>query len=112
MSFDTLLAALEACARSEWIEDCNIWLYRGPAEEWESYEIDMAVPLSPDEFENKIQGIYQHQTQRSQSPGGRGKTARNTWDLARDINSLTAKTYDALGLAEYEAIECFKKFKL
>ena len=71
----------------------------------------MAVPLSPDEFENKIQGIYQHQTQRSQSPGHAGKANSNTWDLARDINRNTAEIYDALGLAEYEAIECFKRFK-
>jgi glucosamine-6-phosphate deaminase len=111
LSFEVLRAALEQCADSEWIQDCNIWLYKGPADEWEANEIDMAVPLSPDEFENKIQGIYQHQTQRSQSPGHAGKANSNTWDLARDINRNTAKIYDALGLAEYEAIECFKRFK-
>jgi glucosamine-6-phosphate deaminase len=72
----------------------------------------MAVPLSPDEFENKIQGIYQHQTQRSQSPGREGKKSSNTWDLAREINHSTAGVYDALGLAEYEAIECFKRYTI
>lgn len=111
LSFEVLRAALEQCADSEWIQDCNIWLYKGPADEWEANEIDMAVPLSPDEFENKIQGIYQHQTQRSQSPGHASKANSNTWDLARDINRNTAEIYDALGLAEYEAIECFKRFK-
>ena len=71
----------------------------------------MAVPLSPGELENKIQGIYQHQTQRSQSPGTASKKTSNTWDLAREINHGTAEIYDALGLADYEAIECFKRFK-
>ena len=55
-----------------------------------------------------LQGIYQHQTQRKQSAGTKSK---NTWDIARGINRNTAKLYDAFGLAEFEAIECFKKFK-
>ena len=110
LSFEVLRAALKQCADSEWFKDCNIWLYKGPADEWEAHEIDMAVPLSPDEFENKIQGIYQHQTQRSQSPGRAGNKSSNSWDLAREINRGTAKIYDGLGLAEYEAIECFKRY--
>jgi glucosamine-6-phosphate deaminase len=110
LSFEVLRAALAACAASDWIKDCNIWLYKGPAQEWEAHEIDMAVPLSPSELENKIQGIYQHQTQRSQSPISGDKRVNNTWDLAREINRTTAELYDAIGLAEYEAIECFKKF--
>ncbi|MEN8863134.1 MAG: glucosamine-6-phosphate deaminase, partial [Lentimonas sp.] len=110
LSFEVLCAALEKCADSDWIKECNIWLYKGPADEWEANEIDMAVPLSPDEFENKIQGIYQHQSQRSQSPSRASKKSSNTWDLAREINRSTAEIYDGLGLAEYEAIECFKRF--
>lgn len=110
LSFEVLRAALKQCADSEWFKDCNIWLYKGPADEWEAHEIDMAVPLSPDEFENKIQGIYQHQTQRSQSPGRAGNKSSNSWDLAREINRGTAEIYDGLGLAEYEAIECFKRY--
>jgi glucosamine-6-phosphate deaminase len=108
--FDILQRALVKCEGAEWLKDCLVWLYRGPGQEWESHEIDMAVPLSPDEFENKIQGIYQHQTQRSQSPGTIEKKTNNNWDLARQINHATAATYDALGLAEYEAIECFKRW--
>jgi len=111
LSFEVLRAALEQCASSEWMKDCNIWLYKGPADEWEAHEIDMAVPLSPDEFENKIQGIYQHQTQRSQSPSRASNKSSNSWDLAREINRGTAEIYDNLGLAEYEAIECFKRFE-
>jgi glucosamine-6-phosphate deaminase len=29
--------------------DCWLWLYRGAWYEWELHEIDMAVPLSPNE---------------------------------------------------------------
>lgn len=110
LCFDILCRALAGCKRAEWVRDCHIWLYRGPGQEWETHEIDMAVPLSPDEFQNKIQGIYQHQSQRSQSAGTTEKKTHNTWDLARQINQATAETYDALGLADYEAIECFKRW--
>lgn len=112
LCFEALRAALERCANSDWLADCYIWLYRGPDLAWGIHEIDMAVPLSPDEFGNKIQGIYQHQTQRNQSPGTGDKTTSQTWDLARDMNRQTAVNYDALGLAEYEAMECFKRYYL
>lgn len=111
LCFGILHAALEQCANSAWIKDCTIWLYKGNAQEWEANEIDMAIPLSPDELENKLQSIYQHQTQRKQSPGKSGKKSKNTWDFAREINRSTAKLYDAFGLVEYEAIECLKKFR-
>lgn len=110
--FQVLLNSLARCKDKKWIKDCHIWLYRGPGSEWETHEIDMAVPLSPDEFENKIRGIYQHQTQRSQSPSVSGKRDRNSWNLASDLNRATAVTYDALGMAEYEAIETFKRLKI
>lgn len=108
--FQLLKVALKKCvdAKATWLEDCRCWLFRGSGEEWEMDAIDMAVPLSPDEFTNKIQGIYQHQSQRSQSPVARDDGDRNSWTLARRINQATAKAYDALGLAEYEAIEAFK----
>lgn len=109
--FELLKIALERCAHSDWIQSCNIWLYKGPAEEWVAHEIDMAVPLSPDELETKIQGIYQHQSQRSQSPSRQNNKSHNSWDLTRDINRNTAAIYDKLGLADYEAIECFKRYK-
>jgi glucosamine-6-phosphate deaminase len=108
LSFEVLEKALNRCAQQQWMQDCRIWLYRGPAQEWDMHEIDMAVPLSPEEFETKIQGIYQHQTQRNQNVATTNKKSHNTWDQTREINQGTAKTYDALGMAEYEAIESFK----
>ena len=106
--FGVLLKAFKECSGSAWLKDCTVWLYRGVDQEWEPNEIDMAVPLSPDELKTKLQSIYQHQTQRRQSPGA---DAKNIWDIAREINRGTAKLYDSFGLAEYEAIECFKKFE-
>jgi len=107
LCFGILRTALERCANSEWIKECNVWLYKGTAQEWEADEIDMAVPLSPDELETKLQAIYQHQSQRKQSTS---VDSQNTWDIVRETNCTTAKLFDAFGLAEYEAIECFKKF--
>lgn len=112
LCFEALIRALERCRGEDWFKDCWIWLYRGPGSEWDAHDIDMAVPLSPGELDNKIQGIYQHQTQRSQHPGSADQRSLNLWNLAREINSGTARTYDSLGLAEYEAIECFKRFIL
>lgn len=110
LCFEVLSRALVQCRSEDWFPDCWIWLYRGPGSEWEAHDIDMAVPLSPGELDNKIQGIYQHQTQRSQQPGSADQRSLNLWNLAREVNSGTARTYDSLGLAEYEAIECFKRY--
>ncbi len=110
--FDVLVEALKRCEGASWLADCWIWLYRGPGAEWEMHEMDMAVPLSPDELEFKIKGIYQHQTQRSQSPSVAKQDVHDSWALARQLNSATAQVYDTLGLAEYEAIEGFKHYSL
>lgn len=112
LCFSVLAQALQECRDEDWFKDCWIWLYSGPGTEYEAHDIDMAVPLSPDELDNKIQGIYQHQTQRSQQPGSANQRSLNLWNLAREINTGTAEIYDALGLAEYEAIECFKRYQL
>lgn len=110
LCFRVLRESLVRCGGSAWLADCHIWLYRGPGAEWEAHEIDMAVPLSPDEFENKLHGLYQHQTQRSQSPSLEKGGSSNTWNLASQINRAAARTYDTFGLAEYEAMECFRKW--
>ena len=107
--FNILLKALKKCSESDWLKECTLWFYRGVEKEWPVNEIDMAVPLSPNELKVKLQSIYQHQTQRLQSTES---DAKNIWNVASDINCGTAELYNALGLAEYEAIECFKQFKL
>jgi glucosamine-6-phosphate deaminase len=110
--FSLLRRAIELSVSADWLGDCRVWLYRGVGSEWEVQEMDMAVPLSPDEFENKLHGIYQHQTQRSQSPILSKGSTSNTWDIAQRMNGATAHLYDALGLAEYEAMEGFREWRM
>ncbi|MBK8922819.1 MAG: glucosamine-6-phosphate deaminase [Saprospirales bacterium] len=96
----------ENCA---WLRDCYVWLYRGAWQEWEIENIDMAVPLSPEELLRKRRAIFKHQSQKDR-PLFPGHDAREFWQRAEARNSGTAKLYDQLGLAEYEAIEGFRRY--
>lgn len=107
--FEILRRALTVVADESWTKECRIWLYRSPDKEWETAAIDMAVPFSPRELASKIQAIYHHKTQRSQSPLDAG--LREIWQQAEHSNREIARTYDRLGLAEYEAIEAFQRFR-
>ncbi|HEX8524559.1 MAG TPA: glucosamine-6-phosphate deaminase [Tepidisphaeraceae bacterium] len=93
-----------------WINHCEIWLYRGAWQEWGIDEVEMAVPLAPDEVERKRIAIFKHESQKDRAlfPG---TDTREFWQRAEDRNRATAKTYDKLGLAEYEAIEGFVRWK-
>ena len=90
------------------MKDCYVWLYRGAWQEWDIDEIDMAVPISPDELMKKRKAIFKHQSQKDQ-PLFPGPDSREFWQRAEERNRTTAKTYDQLGLAEYEAIEAFRR---
>lgn len=109
--FEVLRQALTQCASDDWQRECRLWLYRGPDRHWGSAEIDMAVPLSPRELTQKIQAVYQHKSQRSQSPVVTAGQ-HETWQQAEQHNRAIAHEYDALGLAEYEAIEAFERGSL
>ncbi len=107
-----LSAILQACKRvenEEWYQSCEVWLYRGAWHEWEPYEIEMAVPLSPPEVLLKRAAIFKHESQKDRAlfPG---HDPREFWQRAEDRNALTARVYDSLGLAEYEAIEGFVRW--
>ncbi len=95
--------------RVGWIDHCWLWLYRGAWQEWEMENIDMAVPLSPDELMRKRKAIFKHQSQKDR-PLFPGSDAREFWQRAEDRNRGTASMYNKLGLAEYEAIEAFKRY--
>lgn len=92
-----------------WLADCSVWLYRGAWHEWEIENIDMAVPLSPDELLRKRRAIFKHQSQKDR-PLFPGNDSREFWQRAEERNRSTARTYDSLGLQEYEAIEAFKRW--
>ena len=93
-----------------WVKDCVVWLYRGAWQEWGVDEIEMAVPLSPDEVKRKRLAIFKHESQKDRAMFP-GSDAREFWQRAEDRNKKTAEIYDALGLAEYEAIEGFVRWK-
>jgi glucosamine-6-phosphate deaminase len=101
--------AIEICKNEEWAKECYVWLYRGAWQEWDVNEIEMAVPLSPLELKRKRRAIFKHQSQKDR-PLFPGTDAREFWQRSEDRNKGTAQIYDALGLAEYEAIEGFVRY--
>lgn len=109
-----LAAVTEALSRlrdEAWMRECVLWLYRGAWQEWEPQRIEMAVPLSPDEVLRKRTAIFRHQSQKDRALFPGPVDAREFWQRAEDRNRHTARLYDALGLAEYEAIEGFVRWK-
>ncbi len=94
----------------EWMKDCWLWMYRGAWHEWAIHEIEMAVPLSPEQLRKKRQAIFMHQSQKD-SPPFPGNDSREFWQRAEDRNKDTAHQYRALGLAEYEAMEAFVRWR-
>ncbi len=108
--FDIIVAALSRLKDESWVKDCWLWMYRGAWHEFETHEIQMAVPLSPQEVERKRFAIFKHQSQKDR-PVFPGDDAREFWVRAEDRTRETAKSYDKLGLAEYEAMEAFVRWK-
>lgn len=109
--FNIIREALIRLRKTEsWIKDCWIWLYRGAWHEFEIHEIEMAVPLSPAEAIRKRNAIFKHQSQKD-TPVFPGDDSREFWVRAEQRTTETARIYDELGLAEYEAIEAFIRWK-
>jgi glucosamine-6-phosphate deaminase len=104
-----LAAVMEAVRRLKnepWMKDCWVWLYRGAWQEWDIDQIEMAVPLSPEELMRKRRAVFKHQSQKD-SAMFPGSDKREFWMRAEDRNHATAQAYNDLGLAEYEAMEAF-----
>lgn len=107
---DAIFAAFERLKDKKWMKDCWLWLYRGAWLEFPVNEIDMAVPMSPDQVMRKQKAIFMHQSQKDSAPFP-GEDAREFWQRARERNKATAEVYRKLGLAEYEAMEAFARWK-
>jgi glucosamine-6-phosphate deaminase len=103
--------ALIEVRSDDWFGGCEVWLYRGAWQEWEPDRIDMAVPLGPRELRRKRDAIFRHQSQKDRAMFP-GPDPREFWQRAEDRNRATARLYDQLGLAEYEAIEAFVRLKV
>ncbi|MFA8449601.1 MAG: glucosamine-6-phosphate deaminase [Bacteroidales bacterium] len=106
---NAVIAAVKDVKDQDWFKDCNIWMYRGAWQEWDIDEVDMAVPISPLELSKKRNAIFKHQSQKDR-PLFPGVDEREFWQRAEARNRETAKVYDELGMAEYEAMEVFVKY--
>jgi glucosamine-6-phosphate deaminase len=110
IAFQLGSAALQANTSEPWFSNCQVWLYASNERPWPPDEIDMAVPLSPAELAIKLDCLYHHRSQRSQTPFTETQAGEG-WQQTEQINRATAQHYDRLGLAEYEAIESFRALK-
>jgi glucosamine-6-phosphate deaminase len=108
--FKIITEALAKLKNESWTKDCWLWIYRGAWHEFETHEIEMAVPLSPQEVERKRYAIFKHQSQKDR-PVFPGDDAREFWLRAEERNRETAQNYDKLGLANYEAMEAFVRWR-
>ncbi|MGZ3840197.1 MAG: glucosamine-6-phosphate deaminase [Flavisolibacter sp.] len=96
-------------AGDSWIKDCWLWLYKGAWQEWNIDEIEMAVPMSPDQVLKKRYGIFIHQSQKDSVPF-QGSDSREFWQRAEERNAATANLYAQLGLTHYAAMEAFVRW--
>ena len=93
----------------EWVKDCWLWLYKGAWQEWDITEIEMAIPMSPDQAMKKRFGIFIHQSQKDMVPF-QGSDAREFWQRAEERNGNTANLYAQLGMTQYAAMEAFVRW--
>ncbi|WP_372793351.1 glucosamine-6-phosphate deaminase [Lutibacter sp.] len=106
---DAIFAALEILKPEKYMNDCWVWLYRGAWHEWDIHQIDMAVPMSPDQVLRKRKAIFFHQSQKD-GVMFQGNDTREFWVRAEERNNETAQKYHQLGLADYAALEAFKRY--
>ncbi|OIN56975.1 glucosamine-6-phosphate deaminase [Arsenicibacter rosenii] len=107
---DAIMEAVRRLKGKDFMKDCWVWLYRGAWAEWDIHEIEMAVPMSPDQVMKKRFGIFKHQSQKD-GVVYQGADSREFWQRAEERNRGTAELYNRLGLAEYEAMEAFVRWQ-
>ena len=116
--FDVVIEALKRLkmesgklkVEHSWINDCWLWLYKGAWQEWDITEIEMAIPMSPDQVVKKRNGIFIHQSQKDSVPF-QGSDSREFWQRAEERNANTAQLYAQLGLTQYVAMEAFVRWE-
>ncbi len=108
--FDVVIEALRRLKVEEsWVKDCWLWLYKGAWQEWDITEIEMAIPMSPDQVVKKRNGIFIHQSQKDTVPF-QGSDDREFWQRAEERNANSAKLYAQLGLTQFAAMEAFVRW--
>jgi len=106
---ELLFESLKHLKKLNFMKDCWVWLYRGAWHEWDSHEIDMAVPLSPEQVLRKRRAIFYHQSQNN-SVMFQGDDEREFWQRVEQRNREIAITYNDLGMADYQAMETFRRY--
>jgi len=108
---DSVFRALQKLKddRVDWIRNCYVWLYRGAWQEWDIADMEMAIPIGPKDMSRKKNAIFKHQSQKD-SAMFPGNDEREFWQRAEQRNKDTANRYNALGMAEYEAMEGFVRY--
>ncbi len=104
-----LFDCLNKLKKLDFMKECWVWLYRGAWHEWESHEIDMAVPLSPEQVLRKRRAIFYHQSQNN-NVMFQGDDEREFWQRVEDRNREIAIIYNELGMADYQAMETFRRY--
>ena len=111
--FDVVIEALKRIRENagffHWVNDCWLWLYKGAWQEWDITDIEMAIPMSPDQVVKKRNGIFIHQSQKDSVPF-QGSDDREFWQRAEERNASTAKLYAQLGLTQFAAMEAFVRW--
>lgn len=110
ISLDLLFSVIAKLKGQKFMKDCWVWLYRGAWSEWSIEDIEMAVPLSPDELLLKKRAIFFHESQKNDT-AYLGEDPRDFWQRAEDRNKGTAETYHKLGFSDYEAMEAFSRYR-
>ena len=108
-AFKRIKAESEKLKAKSWVDDCWLWLYKGAWQEWDITEIEMAIPMSPDQVIKKRNGIFIHQSQKDSVPF-QGSDDREFWQRAEERNANTAALYAQLGLTQYAAMEAFVRW--
>ena len=109
---DALQIALDDYNGAHPGEEPDLWFYRGAWQEWSPMQIDMAIPLAPEEVKRKRHGIFRHESQKDAAMFPGPFDQREFWQRAEERNRDTAEIYDRLGLPEYLAIEAFARAPL
>lgn len=104
-----LFQSLKKLKKEKFMSNCWVWLYRGAWHEWEINEIDMAVPLSPQQVIKKRKSIFFHKSQNN-SVMFQGDDQREFWERVEERNRDIAKQYRKLGMADYQAMETFRRY--
>lgn len=106
-----VMHALDNLKDEDFMRDCRVWMYRGQWGQWDVDQVEMAVPMSPEEFGDKRNAILQFHSQIHDAPFRSSADGKLPWQRSIERNRDLAEKYQQLGLATYEAIEAFVQYR-